>query len=419
MVFKVAKFLAPLILLAALPFGCGGGGGSSPAPIPTYTISFVAGNGGTLTGTASQTITSGGSTTAVTAVPNTGYVFTNWTGTGFTTSTSNPLTLTNVTAAATITANFTATYAVTFVAGTGGTITGTASQTILSGGNSSAITAVPNAGYTFTNWTGTGFATSTSNPLILTNVTSAATITANFTAIPIYSVTFVAGAGGTVTGSASQSILSGGSTTVVSAVANAGYAFSNWTGTGFTASTTNPLTVTNVLANLTITANFSQLPATTLGYTDPTTGTYLLKRNAALSTTTHLVLDVVGPTTGTANGLTVAFSADTAKVTWVDVPAGGTTSNLISNGTQFNLGSGIQIIKAKATGTSLQATIAQKGAPLASLNGTLFRVALDLKTGTTYPGTITLSSDNSKALVLDSSGNLSPITVTVGTLTAQ
>jgi uncharacterized repeat protein (TIGR02543 family) len=48
-----------------------------------------------------------GSTTAVTAVPSTGYHFVNWTGTGgFVTTTSNPLTVTNVTAAQTITANF-------------------------------------------------------------------------------------------------------------------------------------------------------------------------------------------------------------------------------------------------------------------------------------------------------------------------
>jgi len=41
-------------------------------------------------------------------------------------------------------------------------------------------------------------------------------------------------------------------------VADTGYHFVNWTGTGFIASTSNPLMITNVTANLTITANFAE-----------------------------------------------------------------------------------------------------------------------------------------------------------------
>ena len=101
--------LFALILLPWLLTCGGGGGGSTAAPAPvTYTVTFLAGTGGTVTGTATQTVTSGGSTTAVTAVANTGYTFSSWTGTGFTTSTSAALTLTNVTSNLTITANFTA-----------------------------------------------------------------------------------------------------------------------------------------------------------------------------------------------------------------------------------------------------------------------------------------------------------------------
>jgi YD repeat-containing protein len=71
------------------------------------TVTFVAGVSGSLAGATSQNVNYNGSTTAVTAVPATGYHFANWTGTGgFVTSTSNPLTVTNVTAAQAITANF-------------------------------------------------------------------------------------------------------------------------------------------------------------------------------------------------------------------------------------------------------------------------------------------------------------------------
>ena len=162
--------------------------------------------------------------------------------------------------------------------------------------------------------------------------------------------------------------------------------------------------------------------ATGLAYADPTTGTYLLKKNTALSSATHLVLDLVGPSAGTAAGVSVTLSADTTKAAWVDVPTGGTTAALVQNGSQFNLGSGSPIQKAKATGNVLQATLAQKNpTAAASLNGVLLRVALDLKPGLGLAqGTaITLSADAVKSQVLDGAGAISSIPVTVGTLTAQ
>lgn len=152
-----------------------------------YTVTFVAGAGGSLSGTTSQSITAGDSTTAVTAVPDTGYRFVGWTGDGFNAQ-DNPLTVTNVTADMTVTAGFTLdadtdTCAVTFQAGVGGTLTGDATQTIPYGGDCSAVTAVPAAGNQFVRWTGPGFR-SQDNPLTLTNVTSDLTVTAHFGALP-------------------------------------------------------------------------------------------------------------------------------------------------------------------------------------------------------------------------------------------
>ncbi|HEX9010187.1 MAG TPA: hypothetical protein VF804_07460 [Holophagaceae bacterium] len=167
--------------------------------------------------------------------------------------------------------------------------------------------------------------------------------------------------------------------------------------------------------------------ATGLAYTDPASGTYLLKKDTALSSGSHLVLDLVGPASGTATGVTLTLSAEAAKVAWVDVPAGGTTATLVQNGTQFTLGTGTPMLKGKAvlgnSGTTvLQATVAQK-APTAPApqNGVLLRVALDLKSGLGLAqGTgITLTADGTKSQVLDGSGAISAITVSVGTLTAQ
>ncbi len=81
------------------------------AAIATHTVTFVAGSGGSLTGSTTQTVGHGDDCTAVTAVPDAGYQFTGWTGDY--TGTDNPLTITNVTADMNITANF----AVTVVGG--------------------------------------------------------------------------------------------------------------------------------------------------------------------------------------------------------------------------------------------------------------------------------------------------------------
>jgi hypothetical protein len=153
--------------------------------INQYTVTFQTDGtpGATLTGTTSQTVSYGGSSTAVTANAPTGYHLVNWTGTGGFTSTANPVTVTNVTQAMTITANFAINqYAVTFQTdGTpGATLTGTTSQTVNHGGSSAPVTANVPTGYLLVNWTGTGGFTSTDNPVTVTNVTQAMTITANF-----------------------------------------------------------------------------------------------------------------------------------------------------------------------------------------------------------------------------------------------
>ena len=76
------------------------------ATIQTYTVTFTAGSGGSLTGSTTQTVNHGGDCTPVKAVPDAGNEFTGWTGDK--TGTDNPLTVTNVTADMNIKANFVA-----------------------------------------------------------------------------------------------------------------------------------------------------------------------------------------------------------------------------------------------------------------------------------------------------------------------
>jgi len=69
-----------------------------------YTLTFSAGNGGSVEGFVYQEVPEGGTSDSVSAVPSSGYRFDGWSGDY--TGTENPLTLTNVTQDYAITANF-------------------------------------------------------------------------------------------------------------------------------------------------------------------------------------------------------------------------------------------------------------------------------------------------------------------------
>ena len=164
-----------------------------PNGTPTYNLTVNAGTGGTISAPpVSPSTHAAAEVVNLTAVPNTGYHFVNWTG--------NVSTVANVNSASTtvtmngdytITANFTIdTHTLTYSVGAGGTITAPAtSPTTHNYGSSVTITAVPNTGYHFVNWTG--------NVSTVANVNNASTtivmngnysITANFavtTAAPV------------------------------------------------------------------------------------------------------------------------------------------------------------------------------------------------------------------------------------------
>jgi len=219
-----------------------------PVTPVTYNLAYTAGANGTLVGTASQTVATGTSGTAVTPTPNTGYSFTTWSDG----STANPRTDTNVTGAITQTATFAIkTYAVAYTAGANGSLTGTASQTINHGANATAITAVAASGYRFTTWSDG----STANPRTDTNVTAAITQTASFVANS-FSITYNAGANGTgaqatqsSAGPASTVTLNAASTGTISRV---GFVFGGWATTDGGTTTYNDQAVITFSNNLTL-----------------------------------------------------------------------------------------------------------------------------------------------------------------------
>ncbi|MBF0197819.1 MAG: InlB B-repeat-containing protein, partial [Planctomycetes bacterium] len=213
--------------------------------INTYMVNYSAASHGSISGIASQTINYGSSSSAVTAVPETGYHFISWSDG----STSNPRIVSNVTSNMSFLANFAInTYTVNFSAGSHGSISGTANQTINYGSSSSAVTAVPATGYHFTAWSDG----SSSNPRAFSNVTSNHSVTANF-AINTYVVNFSAGSHGSISGTASQTIGYGASTSAVTAAPATGYHFTSWSD----GSTSNPRVVSNVTSNISLTASFA------------------------------------------------------------------------------------------------------------------------------------------------------------------
>ena len=214
--------------------------------INTYTLTYAAGANGSITGVCRQTVNYGADGRRSSRRFPTR---TTTSSTGPTPARSTRGRDTNVQANLSVTANFTInTYTLTYTAGANGTITGVSPQTVNHGASGTAVTAVPDTGYHFVSWSD-GVLTAARTD---TNVTSDISVTANF-AITTYTLTYTAGANGSITGASPQTIDHGSDGTAVTAVPNAGYHFVNWSD----ASPANPRTNTNVQANLSVTANFA------------------------------------------------------------------------------------------------------------------------------------------------------------------
>ena len=227
----------------------------------TITVSANPTNGGSVTG--GGTYQEGQSCT-VSATANTGYTFTNWTENGNVVSTQASYTFT-VNANRTLVANFQGqTYTITATANpaNGGTVTGGGTFNY---GQSCTLTATPATGYNFVCWTKNGTQVSTNTTYTFT-VTESAAYVAEFE-LQQYTVNVTANPaeGGTVTGGGTYHY---GETCTVTAVANEGYAFANWTQGFFSVSNETSYTFT-VTSNTNLTANFSLLTFNVKASIDP------------------------------------------------------------------------------------------------------------------------------------------------------
>jgi|GEM_PF-2875538 len=272
------------------------------AGVETVTAVYTAGPGGKITGTATQTVLRGANSTTVTATPNTGYKFVKWKDNN---STVASRTDTNLTSDMSAEAEFEELprVRISYKATEGGYISGTAEQDVYVGSSTSAVTAVAEDGYYFDEWDdGTTTPRRTDR-----QVSEAKTYTAKFVkdSNPV-TVTYLAGAGGKISGTAVQTIEAGTDTQSVTAVPDSGYKFSKWSD-GVTTATRKD---TNVAASKYVTAQFVKATI------DPT-GVKLNKNKLTIGVKeTYTVVPTVSPATAT--NKTVTYKSSNTKVATVN-----------------------------------------------------------------------------------------------------
>ncbi|KAF0128379.1 MAG: hypothetical protein FD155_3309, partial [Bacteroidetes bacterium] len=151
------------------------------------------GTNGSISGQAVQTVNHGGNGSSVTALPNAGYEFVNWSDL----STANPRTDVNVTANLTVTANFALNaYTIAATAGANGSITPTGNIAVGHGQNQS-FTITPDAGYHIADVLVNGVSVGAVSNYQFVNVTANHSIHASF-AINTYILSATAGSDGSI-----------------------------------------------------------------------------------------------------------------------------------------------------------------------------------------------------------------------------
>ena len=231
-----------------------------------YTISVSANpsNGGTVAGGGAYHY---GDNCTVIATPANGYTFLRWTENGNQVSTNATYTFT-VTGNRTLVAQFQQqSYTITATANptNGGTVTGGGTFNY---GQSCTLTATPATGYTFVRWTKNGMQVSTNATYTFT-VTESAAYVAQFS-VQSFTVNVSANPtdGGALTGGGTFNY---GQNCTVTATANTGYNFVNWTEGGNVVSTNTHYTFP-VTSNRTLVANFTLQTFQITATVDPAEG---------------------------------------------------------------------------------------------------------------------------------------------------
>ncbi|MDA9250725.1 hypothetical protein N9P53_03205 [Flavobacteriaceae bacterium] len=241
-------FLNPLFFLL-LVISCGKDSPETVESVITFNLTVTSSTGGKVSSSGGPF--ESGSNVSITATPDSEYVFVNWSNG----STDNPLSVT-VNSNQTITSNFEKKKYPLTVSITG---SGTVSEKIISAGKTTTeytsgstiqLTATPSQDWSFLGWSGS--VSSTENPIQLT-VNESKSIEASFKTPTQYTLTVIAGDGGTV--SAQGGTYDNGTELTIIALPNEGYTFIGWKENE---STQSSLTFT-LNSNTTLSASFAFL----------------------------------------------------------------------------------------------------------------------------------------------------------------
>ena len=317
--------------------------------IPQLTLSSLPIAGGSTTGAG---LIAQGTITTITAVPNPGYAFLNWTENGTVVSATSTYQFT-MAGNRTLVANFTLQYTVNLSANPilGGITLGAGAY---NAGASVTVTATPNAEFNFVNWTDNGTIAST-NSIYTLLLNASKTLVANF-ALKTYTLN-VAAVNGTTVKNPNLVTYNSGAIVQVTATPNSGYTFASWSGDA--TGSANPLTV-NMNSNKNITANFIintfQLNVTAINGTVakiPNQVSYNSGATVQLTATPNVGYTFTswsGDATGSANPLTVTMNSTkniTANFTintfMLNVTAINGSVAKIPNQVSYNSGSTVQL----------------------------------------------------------------------------
>ena len=221
----------------------------------TFLITAESDLNGTATGTDNYTYKTNAT---ITATPNYGYNFANWTNSSDEVVSSSATYTFEVTKAETFTAHYTAKqYTVTANATEGGSATGTGTYDY---NTTATLEATPSAGYSFVNWTNEDDEVVGTEATLNYTVTRDITITANFS-INSYHITLTSNGNGTVSGDGTFVY---NTSHTISAEPSSCYKFSHWSESADGSdeySTTASFDVT-VTSDITLYANFEILSYT-------------------------------------------------------------------------------------------------------------------------------------------------------------
>ena len=301
--------------------------------IPEITLAASPATSGTVTGAGTF---NKGSNVTVTAIPNEGFTFVNWTEGTTVVSTSASYQFV-MDGNRSLVANFAvSTYTLNVIA-INGTVTKNPDAATYTHGTSVVLTATPAAGYQFSGWSGD--AEGSVNPLTV-NMNSNKNITANFTLIPVVTYTLnVTALNGIVSKSPIQTAYNSGAQVVLTATPATGYQFSGWSGDA--SGSTNPLTVT-MNGNKNISANFTLIPAATftLNVTAQNGSVSKTPNQTSYASGSQVILNATpasgyqfsgwsGDATGSVNPLTVTMNSNkNITATFTQIPVNGFTLNV-------------------------------------------------------------------------------------------